>query len=126
MDRDSIRIDGGAVGLPRGRKRGEVISTRDAVAKYVKRNGINGKPMVTTLKDADPNDGTTTRASLYPTGVGGSKVQVYIVRNGGHTWPGRPGYAAERLIGKASYDFDATRAIWEFFAACPPRHLKSQ
>lgn len=118
-----VPIDGGSVGFKRGRKRGRVISTKEVVAKYVERNGITGKPTVAMLKDNSPNDSTTTEATVYPTGVGGIKVQVYVVQNGGHTWPGRPLYLPERVIGKASRDFDATKAIWDFFKSCPSRRL---
>ena len=41
------------------------------------------------------------------------RTQVYIVRNGGHTWAGRPLYLPEMLIGKASQEFSATEVIWD-------------
>lgn len=123
-DRDPlVPIKGGYVGLPGGRRRGKLIPTDEAIARYLKRNGVSGKGAVTILEDADPNDGTTTRATVYPAGLGGAKTRVYVVKNGGHAWPGRPLYLPESIIGKASRDFDATRAIWEFFKSCPPRKL---
>ena len=51
----------------------------------------------------------------------GAKTWCYLIKNGGHTWPGRPGYMSERAIGKASQDFSASDVIWEFFKSCPPR-----
>jgi polyhydroxybutyrate depolymerase len=121
-DRDPlVPIRGGYVGFRRGRRRGKLVPTKEAVAKYLRRNAISGKGAVKRLEDADPNDGTTTTATVYPAGLGGAKVRVYVVGNGGHAWPGRPLYLPEGIIGKASRDFDATRAIWEFFKSCPPR-----
>ncbi len=117
-----VPIDGGAIGFRLGRKRGSVLSTKEVVARYLKRNQISGAPARSMLEDLDPSDGTTTESTIYPAGLAGARVQVYLVRNGGHTWPGKPGYAAELLIGKASQDFDATHAIWEFFKLCPPRN----
>ena len=118
-----VPIEGGDVGYRRGKKRGKFIATRDAVAKYVHLNQINGKPTVSQLQDTDPDDGTTTEATVYPAGATGAKVQLYVVKNGGHTWPGKPAYLPERLIGKASQDFNASAAIWDFFQSCPPRKL---
>ncbi len=118
-----VPINGGEVGFRRGRKRGKLISTKDAVAKYVRASGITKEPKVSTLRNADPNDGTTTEVTVYPPGVSGTKVQVYIVKNGGHTWPGRRAYLPEGLIGKASQDFDASKVVGEFFKSCPARKV---
>ncbi len=71
--------------------------------------------------DRDEKDGTSVEVRKYPGCPGGVKTQVYIVRNGGHTWAGRPLYLPEMLIGKASQEFSATDVIWEFFKTCPPR-----
>jgi len=115
-----VPIRGGAVGFPRGRKRGLVIPTEETIALYVRRNGNQGEPTVTIL-DRDEKDGTSVEIRKYPDGAGGVKTHVYIVRNGGHTWAGRPLYLPEMLIGKASQEFSATGVIWEIFKSCPPR-----
>lgn len=116
-----VPIDGGYVGFRGGRKRGKLVPTKDAVAKYLQANRITGAPSVKRLDDTDPQDETTTEATIYPEGHGGASVQIYVVKNGGHTWPGRSAYLPEQLIGKTSQDFDASQAIWEFFKSCPPR-----
>jgi len=116
-----VPIDGGYVGFRGGRRRGELVPTKDAVAKYLQANGITGEPSVKTLDDTDPDDGTTTEATTYPAGRSGARVQFYLVKNGGHTWPGRRPYLPEQLIGKTSQDFDGSQVIWEFFKSCPAR-----
>jgi len=116
-----VPFAGGEVGAKRGRKRGKFIATADAVGKYLAANGVKQKPTSTQLEDTDPKDGTTTEATIYPPGENGAKVQLYIVKNGGHTWPGTRPYAPERLIGKVSQDFNASEEIWKFFNSCPPR-----
>ncbi len=115
-----VPVRGGMVGFPRGRKRGEVLPTEETISLYLRRNGNQGEPTVTTL-DRDEKDGTSVEIRRYPDGPGGVRTQVYIVRNGGHTWAGRPLYLPEMLIGKASQEFSATEVIWEFFKSCPPR-----
>ena len=112
------------VGFPRGRKRGQVVPTEETISLYVRRNGNQGDPTVTTL-DRDEKDGTSVEIRRYPDGPGGVKTQVYIVRNGGHTWAGRPLYLPEMLIGKATQEFSATEVIWEFFKSCPPQACSS-
>jgi len=119
-----VPIRGGMVGFPRGRKRGQVVPTEETISLYMRRNGNQAKPTVTTL-DQDAGDGTSVEVRKYPDGPGGVKTQVYIVRNGGHTWAGRPVYLPEMLIGKASQEFSATEVIWEFFKSCPPRQARS-
>ncbi len=119
-----VPIRGGMVGFPRGRKRGQVVPTEETIALYVRRNGNQGEPTITTV-DRDAGDGTSVEIRKYPDGPGDVKTQVYIVRNGGHTWAGRPLYLPEMLIGKASQEFSATEVIWDFFKSCPPRQARS-
>ncbi len=120
-----VPIGGGDVGFPRGPKRGKVVPTKDTLEKYVERNGNEGDPTTTTL-DGDPKDGTMVEIAKYPDGPGGVKTHDYLVKNGGHTWPGRPLYLPESMIGKASQEFFASDVIWEFFKSCPPRSISAK
>ena len=95
-----VPIRGGMVGFPRGRKRGLVVPTEETISLYLRRNGNQGDPTVTAL-DRDEQDGTSVEIRRYPDGPGGVKTQVYIVRNGGHTWAGRPLYCACNCIESA-------------------------
>jgi polyhydroxybutyrate depolymerase len=114
---------GGEVGYRVGKKRGRFLPTKTSIEKYLERNGVPDTPSSKILPDKEPDDGTTTEVVTWPDGEGGSKIQFYSIRNGGHTWPGRPLYAPERLVGKVSLDFDACEEIWKFFKSCPPRKL---
>lgn len=46
-----------------------------------------------------------------------SDVAFYRVEGAGHTWPGSRFTLSAFLFGRTSHTFDATRVIWEFFAA---------
>lgn len=116
-----IPIAGGGVATKLGPRRGELIPTADTLAKYVQRNGNPGEPAVTTI-DNDPHDGTTVEIRAYPPGPEGAKTEFYLVKGGGHAWPGRPLYLPERTIGRASREISATDVIWSFFKSCPPRN----
>jgi len=115
-----VPIDGGPVGSPRRGGRGRVLATTQAVDKYVLRNGIAGEPTTGTI-DTDPDDGATTKVTEYPPGPGGFRVTLYVVRGGGHHWPGAPRSTPVWLTGRQTHDFNATQVICDFFAACPSR-----
>ena len=115
-----VPIGGGDVGVEGGRKRGKVVATTETLATYVKRNGNTGEPMITTL-DNDPKDGTTVEIAKYRDGLGGVKTTYYLVKNGGHNWPGRGRIGREQTTGKACQEFNATQVIWDFFKSCPSR-----
>ncbi len=46
----------------------------------------------------------------------GADVVLYVVEEGGHTWPGAIDVAA---LGRTTHSIDATALIWDFFAAHP-------
>lgn len=83
-------------------------------------NSTEATPVVTEVPDVAA-DGTTTTRSVYSGGTCGAEVQLYVVENGGHTWPGAP-----VNIGVTSQDFNASVVVWEFLSrydleslACP-------
>jgi polyhydroxybutyrate depolymerase len=115
-----VPFAGGDIRFGKGQSRGRVVPANETVAKYVQRNGNHGEPTISTV-DADAKDGTSVEIAKYPDGPGGAKTWFYRVAGGGHTWPGRPLYLPESVIGKASQDFSATDVIWQFFKTCPPR-----
>jgi polyhydroxybutyrate depolymerase len=67
-----------------------------------------------TYRDVLPaagKDRTSVERVVSPGGRGGAEVVTWIVRKGGHTWPGGP-----RLLtlGKTTTRFDAGEVIWQF------------
>ncbi len=114
-------FEGGSVGYSFAKKRGEVLATPAMLEMYVKHNGVSGSPRISMMPDKDKTDGATVQMTVYPPGRNRARVQYYRVKNGGHTWPGKPPYLPEALIGKTCQDFDASEAIWQFFKSCPPR-----
>lgn len=113
-----VPYDGGNVRVG-GRERGRLISTADAVKRWVAANGCAEPPNVEVRPDADPRDGCRVTVMTYTGGRAGSEVLLYRIDGGGHTWPGGSQYLPKRLIGRVCRDFDATRTIWEFFERHP-------
>ena len=117
-----VPIGGGPIA--RSDRGGRIIPTEDMLRLYVNRNGITGEPVEEILPDSDPHDGCRVAVRRYPPGKGGTKVEYWLVKGGGHTMPGnRRVHAAAReaLVGKTCGDFDGLEVIWKFFKTCPPR-----
>ncbi|RUL88570.1 alpha/beta hydrolase family esterase [Tautonia sociabilis] len=116
-------VSGGPVAPLLPQDRGRVAPADATIARYLERDAIQGLPTVTVLPDSPEDDGTTTRVFSYPSGRGGALVWVYRIEGAGHNWPGRPLNYHVQMVGKASQDFDASLAIWDFFKRCPSRRV---
>src|SRR5271165_913771 len=115
-----VPFDGGKVGGPFAGQ-GYVIPVADALATWIKTDGCSSTPRSFALPDANPNDGTTTAVQAFDACRNGTAVELYTVNGGGHTWPDGPQYLPQFIVGKVSYDFNASEAIWQFFASHPAR-----
>jgi polyhydroxybutyrate depolymerase len=100
-------------GMFKGENHGVVLSTDDVVSFWLRVNSCEGKPEVIALPHKT-RDHTSTTYKQW-TGAAGNDVAAYIVQGGGHCWPGGLQYFPVNVIGKTSYDFDASEAIWRFF-----------
>jgi polyhydroxybutyrate depolymerase len=105
-----VPINGG----PISRSRGRPLSLADAAKFWRDRDQTSPKVTAEDLPD-HAHDGTSVRRETYGDGQQGTEVTVYIIENGGHTWPGASQYLPSFFVGKASQNLDATRTIWEFF-----------
>ncbi len=116
-DKDRLMpFSGGYVTGPfGGRKLGKVLSASATMAFWSKHNHCSTSPVVTREPDIDERDGTQIRKETYPDCKSGTEVVMYVVENGGHTWPGGDQYLGEWLVGKTSRDMDASKVIWDFF-----------
>lgn len=93
---------------------GDVISVADTMSRWRSVDGCSSTTTTTVPDKVD--DGTHVRMT---SGVGcqvGSRVVLYTVVGGGHTWPGGWPYLPAVIIGRVSGQFDASQVIWDFFA----------
>src|SRR5205085_5262787 len=90
-----ILFDGGAVKY----RRGEVVSTRTTVRKWVEHDGCKD-PVEDALPDRDPEDGTRVKRSTYAGGRNGTEVVLYTIEGGGHTWPSGPQFLPGWIVGR--------------------------
>jgi polyhydroxybutyrate depolymerase len=112
-----VPYGGGAV----ARNRGETIGVAEIIRLWVAHNHCPARGQTMLLPDTDPADGTRVRRTAYAPCAQGTAVVLYTIEGGGHTWPAGPQYLPRAVIGRTSRDIDATRVIWEFFAAHPRR-----
>ena len=96
-------------------------SIRDAVAAWAKRDGCPAQPASARLPDADPGDGTQTRADVFAPCAAGTEVAFYTIEGGGHAWPGGTSPLGFIRRGTTPHDFDAGVLIREFFQKHPRR-----
>lgn len=96
---------------------GEVFSTEATVNFWTTHNRCEGEPMKTQLPDTTAFDGTRVLLATYEGCDGTSRVYLYTVVGGGHTWPGGPQYLPRAIIGRVSRDVDGSAVIWDFFKA---------
>ena len=63
------------------------------------------------------DDGTSIKKRVYGPGKDGAEVVLYIVENGGHTWPGMD--TTLPILGKTTMNISANDLMWEFFKKHP-------
>ena len=110
--------EGGLVGFPRN-PRGIVLSVQDSVMYWVEHNNCVNTPNSTLLPDSDPKDKTWVQQDIYSYGQNNTEVVLYMIYNGGHTWPDGLQYLPESLVGRTTHDINANNVIWDFFLTHP-------
>ena len=95
-------------------KRGSVLSTDATVARFAELEQCGPLRNDGGLIDSNPDDGTSVLKQVAQC-PGGSEIDLYEIRGGGHTWPGGEPYLSARLVGKVSREIDANETIWRFF-----------
>jgi len=101
------------------RRLGKLLSTEDSIDYWTEKNGCSEAPVRKDLADKVPGDRTTVRRETYQNCRAGSRIVLYTIDGGGHTWPGGQQYRPESEIGKVSRDIAAETEIWNFFRSLP-------
>jgi polyhydroxybutyrate depolymerase len=104
---------GGQVTGPFGfTKRGKVSGIDQTMLFF--RSKLNcDEPEKNSTLDIDSKDGLTTELKEYVCEKK-SRIKLMRVRGGGHTWPSGQAYLPEKVIGKNSRDFSASKEIANF------------
>jgi polyhydroxybutyrate depolymerase len=90
-----------------------VISAEDSAKTWAKFDRCGEKPTQDKLPSAEKG-GKETKTYTYSGCQSNAQVALYVVRNGGNTWPGGEQYTTEKEVGKTSNALNANEAIWNF------------
>jgi polyhydroxybutyrate depolymerase len=96
------------------RNRGAVLSTDETMRIWRRKNRCSPEPLVKELPDIAA-DGTRVTKIEYSRCINESKVILYRIVGGGHTWPGGHQYLPVRRIGRTTRDINGCDEIWQFF-----------
>lgn len=102
------------MGIPFG-----TLNVPDTIAFWVAANECAPDPIRQELPDKAPSDGATAFVQTYGGGRDNAEVVVYTIEGGGHTWPGGFEPLPRFIVGRQCMDFEASRAIWDFFVRHP-------
>ncbi len=104
-----IKWNGGPISV---RDQEKVMATPEFLRLYTQQGDCD---VVMTLPMADTvDDGTATILHFWQDCSNAAEVQLWEVKGGGHTLPGKKQYLGEKLIGRTSRDYDGMEAIWSF------------
>ncbi len=99
---------------------GRVMSTEDTAGFFAQHDGCASAAVPTPVPNRSTTDTTEATRYEYPE-CRDSRVVLYQIDRGGHTWPGAKTTLPERMVGKTSEDFDASVVALAFFKSLPVR-----
>ncbi len=97
----------------KGRLPGEYFESVDqTIAFWRQQDKITGPPRVVHRGQAT--------GYYYGPGADGSEVALWVIKGGGHTWPGgQYGFLGKRVLGAITHDISANDLMWQFFQQHP-------
>jgi len=95
-----------------------VVGAEDSANDWAGLDGC-GAAKTTHVADGTGKDKTSVDLEDYGTGTSGCAVELYVIRGGGHAWPGGKPYLKESEIGATTAAVNATDLVWAFFKAHP-------
>jgi polyhydroxybutyrate depolymerase len=108
-----VPYNGGQIKVFR-RQRGEVLSTDETMDIWRQKNRCHPEAVITRLPDI-ADDGTRVTKIEYPRCENETKVLLYRIEGGGHTWPDGRQYLPVRRVGFTTRDINGCDEIWQFF-----------
>ncbi len=87
-------------------------SVAESIGYWVSRGALPKQP------EASGTRGTAEMSQFGPDS-NDYVVVSWVIRDGGHTWPGSNGNLPEWIMGKVNLDIDATVLIWDFLSQHP-------
>jgi polyhydroxybutyrate depolymerase len=92
-------------------------SVEHSIEAWLEANECGPEPLEEDLLTGESGDRVLKRR--YGPGRSCSEIVVYIIENGGHTWPGR--LSPLRMLGRSTLEISANDLMWEFFEKHPKK-----
>jgi len=104
-----VRYDGGRY------KNGmlHLLSAEDSAKELARLNHCSEKPSESKLPSVQKG-AKDAKVYLFDGCHENAQVVLYVVKGGGHTWPGGEQYMTEKEVGKTSNSLNANETIWSF------------
>lgn len=96
--------------------RGETLGALETTRFFAERASCAQPAQEHVLTDRALEDGTRVTRFTFSPCVHGAVIQLDVVAQGGHTWPGGRTTAPESAVGRTSRDVDASEELWRFFS----------
>ncbi|NMB68736.1 MAG: poly(3-hydroxybutyrate) depolymerase [Chloroflexi bacterium] len=110
LEDDRVLFDGGCgPGCDRATET-EYVSVPDTIAEWVQRNGCETEPQTVVINE-------NAYSETYAPCQDGVQVKLYVVKDGGHSWPSSKRTSNPLEQDAPSSAIDATKEIWDFFSA---------
>lgn len=94
----------------------DFLSVDATVTFWARANRCSAVPQDSYLPDRF-DDGTRVARRAYSTAEQDTRVVLYVIEGGGHTWPGRT--PPPIILGRSTREISANDLIWEFFQRHP-------
>ena len=98
-------------------------SVDDTTKLWARLDGCPAEPTITDLPDT-AKDLTSVKKMVYGPGKDGAEVVLFVIKGGGHTWPGQT--PPVKFLGKSTKNISANDLIWDFFQRHPTTGPMSQ
>jgi polyhydroxybutyrate depolymerase len=105
-----------AGGTGEGVSQTDFYSVDHSIRAWVKADGCSERPKVEDLPQK-ADDGTAVQRKTYGPGTNHAEVVLFVIRGGGHTWPGRT--PKVQFLGKSTKNISANDLMWDFFKRHP-------
>eukprot|EP01102_Stenamoeba_stenopodia_P016012 TRINITY_DN5540_c0_g1_i1.p1 TRINITY_DN5540_c0_g1~~TRINITY_DN5540_c0_g1_i1.p1 ORF type:complete len:357 (+),score=45.15 TRINITY_DN5540_c0_g1_i1:86-1072(+) len=97
-------------------KRGSCMSAAETIGFVLTQNRLEQQPTSSVRLPSVVADGTVVDMFDYNSRAEiSAPFRLFVVQDGGHTWPGGMQYSPKILVGNVSNNLNACEAIWSFF-----------
>lgn len=118
-----IPFDGGEI-IYQDMDLGRIASVNETIQFWAQYNDTNKtlKPLILKTNDNHKFDGTIVYQKEFFNGRYQTEIILYLIKGGGHAWPGAKQFYEKGITGKVSKEINASELLWRFFKNHVPKN----